>query len=78
MSIPVFVFYELLIRLSELNPDVGDYFSHTLLEKEVILKTTTGMIKVPLNLVKKQFADPKLIATSELSALLDQFKSAED
>jgi hypothetical protein len=76
VSIPVFVFYELLIRLSELNPNVGDYFSHTLLEKEVILQTTTGLVKVPRNLLKKQFTDPRLIAESELSALISHFKKS--
>ena len=73
MSIPVFVFYELLIRLSDLNPAVGDYFSHSLKEKEVILQTTTGVIAIPQQLIKKQFTDPRMVADKELKVLVERF-----
>jgi hypothetical protein len=40
------------------------------------LQTTTGLVKVPRNLLKKQFTDPRLIAESELSALISHFKKS--
>lgn len=73
MSIPVFVFHELLIRLEEFDTKVGDYVSHYPRGNETNVFTTTGQFRFSDELVHKQFKDPSLILRTELLDALSTF-----
>ena len=61
VNIPLYIYYELLIRLSEIESEIGHYVSSTANEEACILRTTNGTLKVPVNFLKRQFEDPNLI-----------------
>lgn len=74
MNFPLYIYYELLIRLSEIESEIGHYVSSTTNEEVCILRTTNGTVKVPVNFLKRQFEDPNLINKDELVALGKDFK----
>ncbi|TCD25594.1 hypothetical protein EZ456_15155 [Pedobacter psychrodurus] len=74
MNFPLYIYYELLIRLSEIEPEIGHCVSSTANEGVYILRTTNGTVKVPLNFLKRQFEDPNLINKDELVELNKGFK----
>ncbi len=74
MNIPLYIYYELLIRLSEIESEIGHYVSSTGDQEVCIIRTTNGTIKVPLNVLKRQFEDPNLIGNEELKALSLTFR----
>lgn len=74
MNFPLYIYYELLIRLSEIESEIGHYVSSTANEEVCILRTTNGTVKVPVNFLKRQFEDPNLINKDELVALSKDFK----
>lgn len=43
-DLPTYAIVELLIRLSHINPLIGDYKGHALFDDGVIVKTTHGNI----------------------------------
>ncbi|QDW25843.1 hypothetical protein FFJ24_013835 [Pedobacter sp. KBS0701] len=73
MNIPLYIYYELLIRLSEIESEIGYYVSSTANEEVCILRTTNGTLKVPVNFLKRQFEDPNLINQDELTVLSKGF-----
>ncbi|MGN7988851.1 hypothetical protein ACTJKC_15985 [Pedobacter sp. 22226] len=74
MNFPLYIYYELLIRLSEIESEIGHYVSSTADQEICIIRTTNGTVKVPLNLVKRQFEDPNLISNEELKVLSKTFR----
>lgn len=74
MEISNYVVYELLIRFQELHPDVGEYISNKKTGSGVLLRTTTGSLELPQELLYKQFKEPSLISQKEISSLLEHFK----
>ena len=74
MNFPLYIYYELLIRLSEIESEIGHYVSSTANEEVCILRTTNGTVKVPVNFLKRQFEDPNLINRGELVELSKGFR----
>lgn len=70
MQIATYVIYELLIRMKELNPDIGDFVSCKRIEKGILVRTTSAPIVIPENIYQQQFEDPSTISTIELLSLL--------
>ncbi|MEE1945825.1 hypothetical protein VRU48_11955 [Pedobacter sp. KR3-3] len=70
MQIATYVIYELLIRIKELNPEVGDFVSCRKTDRGVYVQTTSGQITIPDSLYHKQFEDPTEISTADLLSLL--------
>jgi hypothetical protein len=70
MQIATYVVYELLIRLNELNADVGDFVSCKKTEQGIAVQTTSGQLIIPESLYHRQFANPAEISTIELLSLL--------
>jgi len=74
MEISNYVIYELLIRLQELHPGVGEYISNKKNSYGVMLTTTTGSIQLPQDLLHQQFQHPSLISPLDILSLLENFK----
>lgn len=74
MEIATYVIYELLIRLQELNPGVGEYVSSKKSASGVLLKTSTGTIDIPEDLLHRQFHQPALVSQAEMLSMLEHFK----
>lgn len=74
MNFPLYIYYELLIRLSEIESEIGHYVSSTVNEEVCILRTTNGTVEVSVNFLKRQFEDPNLINKDELVTLSKGFK----
>jgi hypothetical protein len=72
MQTPIYVYHELIIRLQELYP-VGDYQRWSTSAGDTVLHTTTGRLKVPDDILKRQLEDPATISAHELLSLLDGF-----
>lgn len=74
MEIPVYVIYELLIRLNELNTDVGDYISNKKINQGILVRTSTGIIALSDEILSRQFHDPSTISQQEILDLLKGFE----
>jgi hypothetical protein len=75
-NISAYVIVELLIRLANHEPQIGNYKTHAVHEDGVLVKTSTGVIQFNLDLIKKQFECPEKITVNELSGVASSFKSA--
>ncbi|MEN0052260.1 MAG: hypothetical protein AAGC65_01260 [Mucilaginibacter sp.] len=73
-TLPTYAIVELLIRLSQYNHLIGNYKDHSIFDSGVMVKTSTGSIKLPLNIIQRQFDSPDFISESELSTLALLFK----
>ncbi len=69
MSVPIYAIVELLIRLEEYNPKIGNYKDHAITEKNVRVTTSTGHILFPLSLVMNQFHSPEAIDETTLKLM---------
>lgn len=74
MQIGAYVIYELLVRLQEQDPAVGDYVGNKITGNGVLVNTTTGLITMPHDILLRQFNDPTSITQHEILNLLDSFK----
>jgi len=74
MHVAVYILYELLIRLQEINPAVGIYKSFKLGDNGIEIKTSTGHLKISKHIFERQFTDPSTISQEELIKLLESFK----
>lgn len=74
MNFSVYLFYELLIRLSDVRGDVGEYLSRGEMEDGWTLRTTRGSIKLSKDILKRQFIDPTLVTEKELYQLSRNFE----
>ncbi len=75
MNYPVFIFHELVLRFSDINRGVGRYISSTIENGECLIRTTSGMIKITMGLLDKQYHDPKQISKEELQQLVSGFET---
>lgn len=75
MNFPLYVYYELLIRLSATEHEFGDFVSISGNDDLGILRTTHGTIAVSKELIERQFKDPGLITQAELVSLASTFKA---
>lgn len=69
MKFPLYIYYELLIRLSEFVPDIGIYLSVKEGEEKCLVRTTNGQIEIAVELIYKQFQDPNLISREDIAEL---------
>ncbi|MEJ2880272.1 hypothetical protein [Pedobacter sp. GR22-6] len=74
MQLSVYVIYELLIRLQELNPAVGEYLSYKKISAGIKVQTTTGSLEFPDTMLDQQFHHPESVAPADLNLLLGSFK----
>ncbi|WP_448700903.1 hypothetical protein ACFGVR_02450 [Mucilaginibacter sp. AW1-3] len=73
-TIPTYAIVELLIRLEQIDPHIGDYKDHAIYTDAVIVKTTLGHITFPKTLIAQQFNQPELISITELKDAALSFK----
>jgi len=74
-TLPTYAIVELLIRLSHINPLIGDYKGHLVYDDGVIVKTSSGTVVFPEALIRRQFHHPDLITEAELNKLAALFAS---
>lgn len=74
VTTPLYVLYELLIRLTELDPMIGDFYAHKYTDTGVIIRTNNGSLNVPLHILEKQFSSPSQITNADLKQLVNEFK----
>ncbi len=74
-TLPTYAIVELLIRLSHINPLIGDYKGHAFNEDGVIVKTKHGSIAFSKSLIKQQFDNPEMISDDELTIIASTFNS---
>ncbi|EHQ27805.1 hypothetical protein [Mucilaginibacter paludis] len=73
-TLPTYAIVELLIRLSQYDPLIGDYKGHAVNHHDVIVKTTQGSIAFSLELIKRQFEAPESITDETFIGLAKLFK----
>lgn len=76
-TLPTYAIVELLIRLAQINPHIGDYKGHAIYTDAVIVKTTLGHITFSKILIGQQFHHPELITEAELKKAVTTFKPAK-
>lgn len=72
--IPIFVIYELLIRMQEVSPDIGEYQTHHFEDRKAIIQTTKRRYECSMDILYRQFFDPGLIDIDEIRELVDTAK----
>jgi hypothetical protein len=65
-TIPTYAIVELLIRLSHINPLIGDYKGHAVYNDGVMVKTSSGTIPFTKKLIDQQFNHPESITDAQL------------
>lgn len=73
-TLPAYAIVELLMRLSGINKQIGDYKGHTLRNGIVNVKTTGGTVKLTTDLVMQQFNAPGQIGVQELTSAASSFR----
>ena len=74
INLPAYAIVELLIRLADLNENIGDYKGHVLRNGQVMVKTTAGSIVFTTGIVLRQFESPERITTDDLAQVAALFK----
>jgi len=74
MNYPVFIFHELVLRFSDINRGIGRYISSTIDNGECLIRTTSGIIRITLGILDKQYHQPQLISKEELQELVSGFR----
>ncbi|MDQ7948421.1 MAG: hypothetical protein REI78_04260 [Pedobacter sp.] len=74
MNYPVFIFHELVLRFWEINHGIGRYISSTIDNGECLIRTTSGIIKISLGMLEKQYRNPGQISKEELQLLAEHFQ----
>ena len=72
MPIPVFVIYELLMRIHQDNPAIGAYASHSFNSSGVTVVTTTRTVRIRTAILNRQFRDPTLVTEDDLVQIFEQ------
>lgn len=73
MKIPIYIIEEVLIRLQEINPEIGKLKTMERLGSQMIIKTSNGIITVPVLLLGLQLHDPSMLKNEDVEALAKQF-----
>ncbi|RYF26638.1 MAG: hypothetical protein EOO42_01030 [Flavobacteriales bacterium] len=74
MKYPLFIFHELIIRLAEINPKIGDFSSFLPHDETYTLITDKGSLIVPTHFLQMQFENPALINQTDLGILAQNFR----
>jgi hypothetical protein len=74
MNFPLYLYYEMLIRVSEFQPEVGDYQFVSVSNEIAAIKTTTSELKIANEILLKQFHDPDLISAAEIKQIARNFQ----
>lgn len=75
MNYPVFIFHELVLRVSYINRKVGRYISSTIENGICFIDTTSGKIAVAQEWLEKQYRDPSQISPAQLEELASGFQA---
>lgn len=75
MQIAAYVIYELLIRLQELKPEVGEYLTYKKISGGIKVQTTKGNLEMPDTVLDMQFHHPESVMNSDLLSMIESFKS---
>jgi len=75
MKYPVFIFHELMLRLSEISPEIGTYDSSLFRDDLFIIYSTNGQITVDGETIEKQYQNPKLLSRADLDLLAQRFQT---
>ncbi|MGE6218992.1 hypothetical protein [Nubsella zeaxanthinifaciens] len=75
MNYPVFIFHELVLRVSYINRKVGRYISSTIENGICFIDTTSGKIAVAQEWLEKQYRDPSQISSDQLEELAAGFEA---
>jgi hypothetical protein len=65
-NLPTYTIVELLMRIAQHNTLIGDYRNHSAYDEGVMVKTTSGTISFPMELVMQQFENPELVTDTVL------------
>jgi len=76
VPIPVFVIYELLMRIHQNNPAIGAYASHSFNSSGAVVITTTRTVKIRTAILNRQFRDPNLVSEDDLKQIFEQTAKA--
>ena len=74
MKFPLFLYYELLVRLTEFRPDIGDFVSAFASDSHLVLTTGTGILEISSGLMYRQFNDPDTVSKAEIRKLAGDFQ----
>ncbi len=77
MKLPIFIIYELIIRLQEFHENIGDYEMHYYSDYGLTIKTSSGSININKEIVDKQLLDPSLVSKDELILLANSFSKKQ-
>ncbi|MBB5638401.1 hypothetical protein HDE68_004330 [Pedobacter cryoconitis] len=66
MQISTYVVYELISRLQELNPIVGEYLNYKSTMNGILILTSAVQIAMPDDILLQQFNDPASITQNTL------------
>ena len=73
-NLPTYTIVELLMRIAQHNTLIGDYKNHIAFDEGVIVKTSGGTIRFPMDLVMQQFENPELVTDAVLLNTAVSFK----
>ncbi|ETZ24885.1 hypothetical protein [Pedobacter sp. V48] len=74
MKFSVYVIYELLMKVQELESEIGDYQSYRKINAGISVITTRDSFDIPAYLLDKQFNNPALISDDDILGLLTTYK----
>ncbi|MFC0513419.1 hypothetical protein ACFFGT_04380 [Mucilaginibacter angelicae] len=73
-KLPLYAIVELLMRLTGINAQIGNYKNHAERGDLVIVKTTNGTIQLSKSLVLSQFNKPEEIDKRDLESIASRFR----
>jgi hypothetical protein len=73
MNFPLYLYYEVLVRVREVRPNIGEYQFALVAENSVVINTTMGKLHISKDLLLSQFKDPDQISIAQIEALASQF-----
>jgi len=76
VPIPVFVIYELLMRIHQDNPAIGAYASHSINSSGAVVVTTTRTVRIRTAILNRQFRDPTLVTSDDLAQIFEHTAKA--
>lgn len=74
MKFPLYLYYELLVRLTEFRPEIGDFVSVFASDSHLVLSTDTGILEISSGLMYRQFNDPDTVSKEEIQKLAGDFQ----
>jgi hypothetical protein len=74
MKFPLYLYYELLVRLAEFRPEIGSFVSVFASDSHLVLSTDTGVLEISSGLMYRQFNDPDTVSKEEIRKLAGDFQ----